>query len=92
LMKWLPEKGATLISVSRYGEVTDKGLSILTRDGKWQILEADTITTALPLKPNTGLKKDLEGKVPELYAIGDCNDPRLILHAVSDGYRVASNI
>lgn len=92
LMKWLPEKGATLISGARYKEVTDKGLTILTRDGQQQILEADTIATALPLKSNTRLIKEFEGKVPEVYAIGDCNEPRLILHAVADGYRVANSI
>jgi thioredoxin reductase len=67
-------------------------LTIINKAGQQQVLEADTIATALPLKPNTELLKDIQGKVTEVYTIGDCNEPRLILHAVADGYRVGSAI
>jgi pyruvate/2-oxoglutarate dehydrogenase complex dihydrolipoamide dehydrogenase (E3) component len=92
LLKWLPEKGATLISGVKFVEITDKGLTILTKEVQRQTIEADTITTALPLKPNTGLLNDLKGKVPQIYAIGDCNKPGLIIHAVADGWKVANAI
>ena len=93
LSKWLPKKGAVMISgVKEYAEITDKGLTIITKEGNRQSIEADTIVTALPLEPNTELSKALEGKVPEIYHIGDCNEPRLIIHAVADGYRVTSAI
>jgi 2,4-dienoyl-CoA reductase (NADPH2) len=48
--------------------------------------------TALPFRPNTELLKVLEGKVPEIYAIGDCSEPRLIVDAIADGYRIARTI
>ena len=93
LFKWLTKKGAIMISgVKEYVEVTDKGLTIVTKEGQQQIIGADTIVTALPLNPNTELLQDLEGEVPEVYCIGDCNEPRLIIHAIADGYRVASAI
>jgi len=50
--------------------------------------EADPIVTALPLLPNTGLLKSLEGSAPEVYAIGDCGDPQLIVDAIADGARI----
>ena len=78
--------------VKDYIEITKKGLEIITKDGQRQTLEADTIVTALPLKPDTGLIKALEGKVPEVYAIGDCREPRLIINAVAEGNRVAQSI
>ena len=92
LLKWLPGKGATLISGAKYVEVTDKGLTIINKEGQKQTLEADTIATALPLKPNTELLEDLKKKAPQVFTVGDCNEPRLILHAVADGYRVGSAI
>ena len=76
----------------RYDEITDKGLSIITKDGKRQILELDTIIPVLPLAPNTGLFESLKGKVPEVYCVGDCREPHARLEAVGDGYRVAREI
>jgi 2,4-dienoyl-CoA reductase (NADPH2) len=93
LLKWLPKKGATLISgIKEYVEITKKGLTIVTREGERQIIEADTIVTALPLKPNTELFKAVEGMVPEVYSIGDCREPHLIIQAVAEGYRIAKAI
>jgi pyruvate/2-oxoglutarate dehydrogenase complex dihydrolipoamide dehydrogenase (E3) component len=93
LSKWLPKKGTTMISgVKEYVEITDKGLIIIDKEGNRQTLEADNVVTALPLKANDELYTALKGRVPELYAIGDCSQPRLILHAVADGYRVGQEI
>jgi 2,4-dienoyl-CoA reductase (NADPH2) len=93
LLKWLPKKGATLISgIKEYVEITKKGLTIVTGEGKRQTLEADTIVTALPLSPNLELSKALGGKVPEIYNIGDCREPSLIINAVADGYHIANSI
>jgi len=75
-----------------YEEITDKGLTITTKDGKRQTLEADSIIPVMPWAPNSGLAKSLEGKVPQVYAIGDCKEPRLILDAVGEGFRVARDI
>ena len=93
LSKWLPKKGVVMIGgIKKYVEITAKGLTIIDKDGNRQTLEADTIATALPLKANEELLKALKGKVPEVYTIGDCKEPRLILHAVADGYRVAQEV
>jgi 2,4-dienoyl-CoA reductase (NADPH2) len=92
LFKWLDKKGVIMIGGVKYEGITDKGLIITTKEGKRQLIEADTIVTALPLKPNIELLKSLEGKVPLIYRIGDCNEPRLIIDAIADGYRVACSI
>jgi 2,4-dienoyl-CoA reductase-like NADH-dependent reductase (Old Yellow Enzyme family)/thioredoxin reductase len=88
LLNWLDEKGVVMLAGVRYEEITEKGLTITTREGERQTLEADTIITALPLVPNAELIKELEGVVPEVYAIGDCSDPRLVINAIADGARV----
>jgi len=89
LLNWLDEKGVAMLPGVKYEEITDKGLTITTKEGKKQTIEADTIVTALPLLPNTELLKELDGIVPEVYAIGDCRDPHLIVDAIADGSRIA---
>jgi 2,4-dienoyl-CoA reductase (NADPH2) len=89
LLDWLEGKGVTLLPGVRYEEITDQGLAITNKEGRKQTLEADTIVTALPLLPNTGLYKSLEGSAPEVHAIGDCREPHLIVDAVADGSRIA---
>ncbi|NQT30831.1 MAG: FAD-dependent oxidoreductase [Deltaproteobacteria bacterium] len=92
LLDWLDRKGVTMMPGVKYEEITDKGLTITNKEGKKQTIEADTIVTAMPLLPNTDLLKSLEGSVPELYAIGDCKEPKLIVDAIGDGSRIARAI
>ncbi len=89
LLNWLDEKGVAMFSGVKYEEITDKGLTITDKEGKKQTLEADTIVTALPLKPNTEFIKSLEGVVSEVHAIGDCREPHLIVDAIAEGARIA---
>jgi 2,4-dienoyl-CoA reductase (NADPH2) len=92
LFRWLAKKGVTMMTQVRYDEITDKGISIITKDGKRQILEVDTIIPVLPLAPNTKLFESMKGKVPEVYCVGDCREPHARLEAVGDGYRIARQI
>jgi len=92
LFRWFTRKGVTMMTEVKYDEITDKGISIITKDGKRQVLEVDTIIPVLPLAPNTGLLESLKGKVPEVYCVGDCREPHARLEAVADGYRVAREI
>ena len=73
-------------------EITDEGLTIITKEGKRQTIEADTIVPAMPLTPDTELLKSLEGKVPEIYPIGDCKEPGLIPDATAGGWLIAQKI
>jgi 2,4-dienoyl-CoA reductase (NADPH2) len=89
LLNWLAEKEVTMMTEVNYEEITDKGLVITTKKGRRQTIEADTIVTAMPLLPNTELLKSLKGRVREIYSIGDCNEPHLIVNAIADGSRIA---
>jgi len=86
LFIWFERKGVPMIAgVREYVEITDKGLTIVDREGKRRTIEADTVVPALPLEPNTAFLRSLEGKVPEVYAVGDCKEPLLIVDAVGTG-------
>jgi 2,4-dienoyl-CoA reductase (NADPH2) len=92
LTLWFERKGITTMTGVKYEEITDKGLTITTKEGERKTLEADTIIPALPFGPNMELAKMLEGKVPEVYAVGDCKDPLLIADAIGTGSRIAQTI
>jgi len=92
LLAWLAKKDATIMTEVKYEEITDKGLTITTKEGKKQTLEADTILTAVALRPNTELVKAFEGKVPEIHVIGDCGEPLIIADAVDGGSRIGCTI
>jgi 2,4-dienoyl-CoA reductase (NADPH2) len=92
LLNWLAENGVVMMTEVKFEEITDKGLVVTTKEGKRQTIEADTIVTAMPLQPSTDLLKKLEGSAPEVYAIGDCKEPNMIIDAIADGSRIARAI
>ena len=91
LFLWLEQK-AQLLSGVKYEEITDKGLTITTSEGEKRILAADTILPALALSPDTEFVKSLKGTATEIYQIGDCANPALILDAIGDGSRIGRAI
>ena len=92
LLWWLSHKGVTMLCGVKYVEITDKGLTVINREGERQTIMANTLIPSLPLRPNEKLLRKLGGKVPEVYVIGDCARPGLILEAISDGSDVAHSI
>jgi 2,4-dienoyl-CoA reductase-like NADH-dependent reductase (Old Yellow Enzyme family)/pyruvate/2-oxoglutarate dehydrogenase complex dihydrolipoamide dehydrogenase (E3) component len=92
LLHWLEDKGVPMLAGVKLEEVTGKGLTITTKDGEKKLLEADTIITALPLAKNTTLCDELKGVAPEVHAIGDCNEPGLVVDAVAAGAAIARAI
>jgi 2,4-dienoyl-CoA reductase (NADPH2) len=92
LMVWFQKKGVAAITGVKEVEITKGGVVITAKDGKKTTIKADTVVAAVPLSPNTALLKSLEGKVPEVYAVGDCKTPLLIVDAIGTGSRVAREI
>jgi 2,4-dienoyl-CoA reductase (NADPH2) len=92
LFRWLSKKGVNMIAGVKYEEITENGIVIKTKDGESKTFEADTIIPAISLKPDNKLLKSLEGKVSELYAIGDCNESGVIIDATDAAYRLANTI
>ncbi|MBI5577381.1 MAG: FAD-dependent oxidoreductase [Deltaproteobacteria bacterium] len=55
-------------------------------------LPADTLVLSYWRKANDGLYAELKGKVGQLRKIGDALAPRLLIDAIHEGYKVASEI
>ena len=92
LLPWFASKGIKTITRAKYKEITEKGLTIINADGAEQVIQADTIIPASFYKPNTEFSKALAGKAPEIYSIGDCSEPGIILDAIDDGMRIGITI
>jgi NADPH-dependent 2,4-dienoyl-CoA reductase/sulfur reductase-like enzyme len=87
LLAWLARKGTTMLTGVKYDEITAKGLMI-HQNGQQRLIEADTILTAIPPKPNTAFLEELHNKGAEVYQVGDSKEPGLIVDAVGDGSRI----
>ncbi len=85
----LGDASAKILTDTDVLEITDGCLIIAGEQGDKSTLEADTIVLAGGMKPNTELLEALQDKLPEVYAIGDCVKPRLVLHAIWEGFRTA---
>lgn len=55
-------------------------------------ISADTVILAVGAKAQNFLYSSLEGKVPELYAVGDCVTPRKMIEAIHEAYDVAMKL
>jgi len=89
LLKLLADTNVRILTDTNVLEITDEGIAIADKDGKKSTLEADTVVLALGLKPCGELLEALKDKVPEVYAIGDCVEPRKVLNAIEEGFRTA---
>ncbi|HEY96008.1 MAG TPA: FAD-dependent oxidoreductase [Dehalococcoidia bacterium] len=93
LSAWLEKKNVTFINGAReYSRVNNDGLIIVDKNGKERLIEADNIIPALPLAPDTRLLPKIKGMVPEVYAVGDCKEPLLIVDAINSGMTTAREV
>jgi len=88
-MEWFAKVGVEIVAGVKDVRVTEKGVVFKDKEGRERLLEADTVIPTAPLQPNHDLYEKLEGKVPELYLIGDGKQAGMIVHAVRAGYQTA---
>jgi 2,4-dienoyl-CoA reductase-like NADH-dependent reductase (Old Yellow Enzyme family)/thioredoxin reductase len=74
-------------------EVNDNGLKVLDRNSRQvKLIEGDLIILTMGARPATELIDGLRGKVPQLFIVGDCHQPRTIMAAVYEGAFSAKQI
>ena len=92
LFYWFDKRGIERLTGVKLLEITNKGLSIETKEGQKRFLEANTIIPVMPFAPNQDLAERLKGKVPEVITIGDCNEPGVIPDATKAGWQVGNSL
>ena len=92
LVDMLTFNGVEQMTNTALGEVTDEGIKVVEEDLGIRSIQCDTVVLAMGLKPEDSLAKELREKKYRVYKVGDCQDPRIILNAVWDAYKVANSI
>jgi 2,4-dienoyl-CoA reductase-like NADH-dependent reductase (Old Yellow Enzyme family)/thioredoxin reductase len=87
LMDGLRSKKVTLLASATCEEIREGSVLVNTAEGKKETIPANTVIIAVGYKANDRLYKALEGKVSEIYCIGNSAKPRRIFEAVSEGYQ-----
>ncbi|MFC1926537.1 FAD-dependent oxidoreductase [Chloroflexota bacterium] len=89
LFKLLAENGVNVLTETSLSRITDEGAIVVDKRHMYEAkLKTDTLVLAVGLKSERELVKALEGKVPELHAVGDCEQARKIDDAVEEAFRV----
>ena len=91
LLERLAAKGVVMLTGVRYQQFAERGVLII-REGKEQTVEADMVVLAAGARPNTELYAALQDKVAEIHLVGDSVEPRRIMEALDDGYRIAMSL
>ncbi len=94
--RWLVRRrlrdfGVRLLENAKVEAITQNGVKVTSASGTEEIA-ADTIVIARALKPNPELAAGLKGKVPVVYAIGDCAEPSRVREAIGQGFETAIKI
>ena len=92
LLKRLAEKRVTILTSTKVKELGECYAVVEDASGEKRIDGFDSIVLALGSTPDDRIARSLEGKVPELYVIGDASQPREALEAVYEGEEVALKI
>jgi 2,4-dienoyl-CoA reductase-like NADH-dependent reductase (Old Yellow Enzyme family)/thioredoxin reductase len=92
LFYWFDKKGVERLAGVQLVEITKAGLTLITQEGEKRTIEADSVICALPFAGDHTLEDALEGKIPEVYSIGDCEEPGLIPDATSAGWKIGNAI
>jgi NADPH-dependent 2,4-dienoyl-CoA reductase/sulfur reductase-like enzyme len=92
IMPWFEKKGVPVLTNLKHIKIISKGVVITTAEGETQTIEADSVLPVAQPKPNLGLYKRLQGMVPEVYAVGDCSSPNMIVDAIRTAWAAAKEL
>jgi 2-enoate reductase len=88
LLNMVKESKVEVLTGTVLLEVTREG-ALVSADGVKRELRTDSVVLALGFKPESTLRDELVGRVPELFAIGDCVEPRKIIDAIWEGFHTS---
>jgi len=93
LMEMIAENKVNWVTNVDVKEITADSIILVDREkGNEQTLKVDTVVLARGMIADNKLYDELEGKVPELYVIGDSVEPRRIWQAIHESFHIAREI
>jgi pyruvate/2-oxoglutarate dehydrogenase complex dihydrolipoamide dehydrogenase (E3) component len=92
LLLRLKAYGVRIETRAEVREILEDGV-VFERDGEIGVLKGfDSVVLALGSMSEHGLKEEIEGKVPEVFVIGDAVSPRSAREAMEEAARLASRL
>jgi len=93
LMQSLSDYGAEVLISTRIEGISNQGIIATDSGGARKSIDIfDTIVLAVGAKPLDEISREIEGKVPKVYVIGDALKARKALEAIAEGARVGREI
>jgi 2,4-dienoyl-CoA reductase (NADPH2) len=89
--KYLGILGVEAITGIEVERITSDGVDIRKGDDR-ESIPADTVVIAVGSESENELYQALEGRVPELYFVGDSKAPRKAMEAIHEGAKIAREI
>ena len=91
-MPKLEKAGAKFMLSTKLVSIDGKGAVVEgVKDKKQSRVNADAVVLSLGARPVNGIAKELEGKVKNLFVVGDADKVGRIAHATAEAYDVAMN-
>lgn len=90
LHRLLTELGVTTLTDHELVGVDPDSVALRSTDtmAPRRLANVGTVVIAAPPAPRKSLARQLEGRVAELFVIGDCQAPRMAEHAILEGHTV----
>lgn len=92
LLELLAKQGVRIRTGVKLEEILDDGAITIDKDWNREKIVADSVVLSLGLMPRIGVVKVFERLAPEVYAVGDCVNPRKLMEAIHEGYNAAVEI
>lgn len=92
ILTGLRKLGVKMEVKAKVTEINEKGVRVQREGDKVDFFEADSVVLAVGMKANKDLAEALQGKVPELYSVGDCVEAKRIPEATRAAYDVGMKL
>jgi len=92
LIPRLKSYGVKMMTNASVKEITDDAVVVKVDGGEKRIEGVDQVIVATGAKSVNELSARLEGKVPEIYTIGDAREPRTVFEATQEAAEAARKI
>jgi 2,4-dienoyl-CoA reductase (NADPH2) len=87
----LEKTGVRTFTSTKVERISEKEVFAI-KNGQRLTLPADSVVLAVGSKPNKNLAEAIREKIPEIYEIGDCVEPRKALQAIHEGWNVGLKV
>lgn len=89
LLQLLEKNNVELIGGVKVSEINDMGVVIKREDGSEDTLPCDDVVAAFGMRKNDTLFRQMQDIIPDVYAIGDCNEVKNIKNANHVAFNMA---